>query len=331
MSFSNNTTHLGRARPTVTIAIPTRNRRGFLEKAIESALAAAGPGDQVVVSDNASTDNTASYLEKITDERLTVLRHEMDLGMVGNWNACLGAATGIYFLLLSDDDLLRESSISLLINALDCSEVAFAYGRTQVIDEAGLERTLGHSAPNRESGNDFIRELFGFNRSIYPCATLFRTKDLRAGGGYDYSFGPLADMGSWLGVWSSNPAKYVAFVSDVVASYRTHVNAISTSDLDQVIAGLAAVSSRFSTACGAEAVRGFDRLGAHSVASALRRRAHVSNYPLLAYICLLTLHFQLVLRYGTVDAYWRQALILHDPEAYERQKSQRAVTKGKQI
>lgn len=331
MSFSNITTHLGLARPTVTIAIPTRNRVGFLEKAIDSVLAAAGPTDQVVVSNNASTDSTASYLEKIADRRVTVISHKMDLSMVENWNACLDAATGEYFLLFSDDDLIRESSISLLVNALACSDVAFAYGRTQVIDEAGLERTLGHSAPTRESIQDFIREVFDFNRSVYPCASLFRTKDLRAAGGYDPSFGPLADIGAWLGVLSSNPSNYVAFVSDVVASYRTHLNAVSTTDLDQAIVGLAAVSLRFSKVCGMGAARGFDRLGSHLVSSALRRRAHVSNYPLLAYAGLVMLHFPLVMRYGSADAYWRQALILHNPEAYERRKRQRAETKAKKI
>lgn len=317
-------------RRSVTIAIPTRNRSGFLGAALESALAAAGPGDEIVVSDNASTDDTPRILAAINDTRVTVLRQHADLGMVGNWNACLAAARGDCFLLLSDDDLLRADAIAALVAALDDRSVAFVYGRTQVIDEAGRERTLGHPAPARETGPQFVGEWFAFNRSIYPCAALFRTDELRGAGGYGASFGPFADVGAWLGVWAANPGRHVAYVARIVAAYRTHDAALSTSGLDDGIAGIATLNARYGAACGAGADRGFARLGAHFVASALRRRATAARHPVFTYAGLVIRHLPLVMRYRSIEAFWRQAVILHDPAAYERRKRQRAADTGTQ-
>src|SRR5689334_22925382 len=115
-------------RASVTVAIPTRNRRALLPAAVESALAAAQPHDQVIVSDNASTDDTASYLSSLANARVTVLRQATDLGMVGNWNACLSAARGECFVLLSDDDLVERSALDTLVAPLADATVAVSYG-----------------------------------------------------------------------------------------------------------------------------------------------------------------------------------------------------------
>ena len=57
--------------PLVTIAIPTYNRAGsYLPVALGSALAQRYPRLEVLVADNASSDETASFVRGITDERL---------------------------------------------------------------------------------------------------------------------------------------------------------------------------------------------------------------------------------------------------------------------
>jgi hypothetical protein len=311
-------------RPTVTIAIPTRNRPGYLAAALESALAAAGPSDQVIVSDNASTDGTSAFLETIRDPRVTVLRQKTDLGMVGNWSACLAAAKGELFVLLSDDDLVERGAIDILAPMLADPAVAFAYGRSRVIDQDGKERTLGHSAPARESRADFLRAWFKYSRTIYPCATMMRTEELRAAGGYDRRFGPFADVGAWLGVWTKSPGRDVAFAPEIVASYRSHEAALSTGDLEGGIAGLRAMQSTFCDIEDVNAEPGFDAMAAHYVASALRRRAGGTSMPVVEYVGLMIRNAHLVVHNWGFDAYWRQVEILAGPASYEREKKQRA-------
>ena len=79
--------------PKVTIAIPTYNRAAYLEQAIGSALAQTYPHVEVIVSDNCSTDATAEFVSQIRDNRLVSLQQQTNLGMIGNWNACMERAT----------------------------------------------------------------------------------------------------------------------------------------------------------------------------------------------------------------------------------------------
>ncbi len=310
---------------TVTIGIPTRNRVEYLREAVRSALAAAGPDDQIVVSDNASTDATPAFLAGLTDPRVTVLRQRTDLGMVGNWNACLAAARGDHFLMLSDDDLLEPDAIRALSPPLLDRRVAFAYGRARVVDASGALRTLGHPGVVREDSRAFVRAWFRSRRTVYPCGLMMRRADLEEAGGFDAAFGPFADVGAWLGILSATPARDVVFVPDVVASYRVHDAALSTADLRPGIAGATELARRFAAAYLPDGPAGFARIRAHFVASALRRRARGCYLPTLAYLGLLVRHAPLVLRYRPLEPYARQVVILAAPRAYERRKRAQAA------
>lgn len=96
--------------PRITIVIPTFNRRALLEEAVRSALAQTWPDLEVLVSDNASDDGTEAAMAPFrADPRFRYHRQPTNLGMVGNWrSAVVDQATGDWFVILSDDDLLLE-------------------------------------------------------------------------------------------------------------------------------------------------------------------------------------------------------------------------------
>ena len=52
------------------------------------------PNIEVLVSDNASTDDTTKVLRELCDKRLRVMRQETNIGLLPNWNACVAAAKG---------------------------------------------------------------------------------------------------------------------------------------------------------------------------------------------------------------------------------------------
>jgi Glycosyl transferase family 2 len=108
------------------------------------------------------------------DDRIRYVRHPENLGMVGNWNALLRAATGRFFLLLSDDDLLAPDGIERLVAACVRPGVVFAYGPVYAIDAAGQVRDVyNRHGPPVEPGPDFIRAHLRDERHVWPAATLF--------------------------------------------------------------------------------------------------------------------------------------------------------------
>src|SRR4051812_35940589 len=84
------------ADPVVTIAIPTFNRAALLRGCVAAALAQSYQRFEVLVSDNASVDETAKILTEFDDQRLRVVKQERNIGLVPNWNACLAEARGDY-------------------------------------------------------------------------------------------------------------------------------------------------------------------------------------------------------------------------------------------
>jgi glycosyltransferase involved in cell wall biosynthesis len=89
-----------------SVLIPTRNGGEFLPDVLRSALSQNGDFE-VVVSDNANTDDTAQVLSSYADhERLVVVRSDKVLSVTENWMQALHAARGDYLLMIGDDDLL---------------------------------------------------------------------------------------------------------------------------------------------------------------------------------------------------------------------------------
>ena len=103
--------------PLITVAIPTCNRVGWLKDCIVSALAQSYQHFEVLVSDNASTDETPIYLETIFDLRLRVIRQKSNIGLLPNWNAMLGCSQGRLYCFC----FRRRPHCTLFFGAMRCA------------------------------------------------------------------------------------------------------------------------------------------------------------------------------------------------------------------
>lgn len=129
--------------PLVSVIIPTYQRGHTLSRAIGSALGQDYPSLEVVVSDNASTDNTSSVLEGFTgDKRLRVVRQPRNIGPVANWRAALDSASGDLIKVNWSDDWMEPHVVGHLVRALQRSErVGFAIVNQTIHHRSGVLRT----------------------------------------------------------------------------------------------------------------------------------------------------------------------------------------------
>lgn len=107
--------------PVLSICIPTRHRPSLLRRALASVVqtpAEYGPSVELIVSDNSDDDSS----EGIVKEALAgwagasrYVRNPAGLGMVGNFNRCVGLASGQYVLILHDDDHLMPGAVPALL------------------------------------------------------------------------------------------------------------------------------------------------------------------------------------------------------------------------
>jgi glycosyltransferase involved in cell wall biosynthesis len=108
----------------VSIGLPTFNRASSLRKAIESVLNQDYKNIELVISDNASSDQTQELCEEYEsrDTRVRYVRQPSNCGMTANFREVLEHATGEYFMWLSDDDWLGPSYISRCLRELEARE-----------------------------------------------------------------------------------------------------------------------------------------------------------------------------------------------------------------
>jgi glycosyltransferase involved in cell wall biosynthesis len=90
-----------------SVLLPTRNGGKFLRNCIESILSQEYDDFELVISDNANTDETPAIVEKYrTHPRVVTLRLDAPVPVTDNWNAALRASSGDYILMMGDDDFL---------------------------------------------------------------------------------------------------------------------------------------------------------------------------------------------------------------------------------
>ncbi len=88
------------------MAIATYNRAAMVREAVEAALAQSYAPYEIVVADDASTDETPQVLGRLAaiGRRVRVIRQAANSGGVGNWNAAMNASRGDLMAWCSDDD-----------------------------------------------------------------------------------------------------------------------------------------------------------------------------------------------------------------------------------
>ncbi len=114
-------------RPLFSIGIPTYNRSGLLRRSLTSALNQTYDNVEIIVSDNASTDDTEYVVREIGDGRVRYHRNESNLGMVSNFAKLVELAHGEYFSWLQDDDVLHKEFAERAARGLELTNRASLY------------------------------------------------------------------------------------------------------------------------------------------------------------------------------------------------------------
>ncbi len=167
--------------PTVSVAIPTFNRRATIERAVRSVLDQTYADLELVVSDDGSTDGTAELLAELAsgDERMRVVRQPANAGMVANIDAAGRLAHGDFVMLLADDDWLAPRCIELALEALEAdSSLVAAVGQVAYAGD-GIELPGGlvplTAADPRLRVRDYLAAVDGDHGNTWLYSLVRRT------------------------------------------------------------------------------------------------------------------------------------------------------------
>ena len=129
---------MDRVSPKVSVCIPVYNGSASIAESIASVLGQTFKDFRLIVCDNCSTDNTEEVVQSFHDPRLTYVRNEKNLGLVGNANRCLSLAEGEYICILHHDDVMLTENLELKVRLLDDNpEVGFVHSNIFWTDAEG--------------------------------------------------------------------------------------------------------------------------------------------------------------------------------------------------
>lgn len=210
--------------PLVTIAIPTFNRAALLKGCIQAALAQSYDKIEVLVSDNASLDDTGKVLAEFSDKRVRVLRQETNIGLIPNWNACLAAAQGEYIIFVSDDDRISPWFVERCVRVIGTQPhvpivVALTNCHLAAFGQTKPARTSRHTVSGLRNGPNVLLEFLSGKISVAICSVMMQTGTLRSRGGFPVDLPHAADVAAWAPLLLENE---IGFVNDACATLNLH-------------------------------------------------------------------------------------------------------------
>jgi glycosyltransferase involved in cell wall biosynthesis len=201
--------------PDVTVVIPTLDRPAMLRLAVHSALAQRGVRVDIVVVD----DGSAPRLNRDAwshDPRITVVRHDVTLGVATARNAGLARARGRWTAVLDDDDAWAPDKLRRQLLAMRDRQAGWAFtGSLAVSPQGQVVASLDPPPPD----DVYARVL---TRNAIPAGgsnVIAETALLRRLGGFDESLSHLDDWDMWIRL--AGEARAAAVAAPLVA-HRHH-------------------------------------------------------------------------------------------------------------
>ncbi len=195
----------------VSVIIPTYNRAAVVARAIKSVLAQDYAPIEIIVVDDASTDDTQRVVESLQDARIRYIVRSENRGAAAARNTGIRAARGAFIAFLDSDDEYLAGRLSAQVRAFEASDAAMGLVFVNYC-EIGKDRTV-RFPPEVRSG--YVKLGPDFPASICcnpPSAWMVRRSCLEAAGLFDEELWTMEDMDMFARLVRKAPAYYLAAI-----------------------------------------------------------------------------------------------------------------------
>ena len=162
--------------PLVSIGLPVYNGENYIEQCISSILSQTYKNIELIISDNASTDNTRKIVEEfqLNDPRIIISVNEINLGAQLNYDKTVHLAKGSFFKWMAHDDYIYPTFIEECVNLLlKKPELVYCQSLIEFTDDAlnsiGIHKGMSDQDMHSKSAHRF-RDLI---LKPHPCMDVF--------------------------------------------------------------------------------------------------------------------------------------------------------------
>lgn len=204
----------------ISVCIATFNGGKFIREQVMSVLPQLEEDDEIIVSDDGSTDDTITILESFRDPRICICQNEGRHGFIWNFENALMKASGDVFFLCDQDDIWKPNKVEVIKKQL--RQYDLVVHDAEMIDGEGcsLGKTYYSTMHHKK---DFVSNIW--RTRWLGCCMAFRREVLemclpfpRTIVAHDY----------WIGMLGMLKFRYF-FIDDILIYYRRHGNNTSSS------------------------------------------------------------------------------------------------------
>lgn len=197
----------------ISVCIATYNGELYIKQQIESILLEISEDDEIVISDDSSSDNTLKIIEAFQDKRIRIFKNQVFKNPIFNFEHAIKQATGDLIFLSDQDDVWLSGKVTAMLNALQEYDlvVSDAY-----ISDSNLNVIKDSYFEWRNSKAGVIKNLI--KNSYLGCCMAFKRKLLDVVLPFPKNI-PMHDM--WVGMMAELFFK-TGFIKEKLIIYRRH-------------------------------------------------------------------------------------------------------------
>ena len=202
----------------ISVCVATYNGAEYIEAQLQSILAQLSKKDEVIVSDDGSTDGTLDIIRGLHDKRIRILE-QPHVGVTRNFYAALDEAKGEYIFLADQDDVWLENKVSRCVECLRKYDLVVTDAKVTDAALKVVEESLFAVLKSREGlwKNWFACTFYGatmaFSRSVLEAARPYPSVKTIA---HDWWIGMVAEM-----------TGKVCFLPEAYVLYRRHMGTMT--------------------------------------------------------------------------------------------------------
>lgn len=162
----------------VSIIMPSYNTGKYIADSIKSVIAQTYTDWELIIVDDASTDNTDEVVQKFTEpaevnvSKIHYLKNDCNMGAAISRNRALREARGKWIAFLDSDDLWAPDKLEKQIAFMEKNSYAFSYTRYSEMDENGNPTGVTVGGPKR------ITKTGMFNYCWPGCLTVMYNREV---------------------------------------------------------------------------------------------------------------------------------------------------------
>lgn len=223
-------------QPLVSVCIPAYNSAAFIEETLVSVLAQSYRNIEILVGNNCSTDATGEVIDRLrqADARIVHVKHEQNLGYVGNLNRLFELSSGEFVAFFHADDvyhptLLEREMAVLRENSSVCAVFCKAKNFTSDVNAARrVKQRFLKPGTHMKQGNGYLwggleafLPIFLKQGNFIVCPSfLTRRSSFELAGPWSDSYVGPEDLNLWLRYLKHGLP--LAVVTDYLICYRKH-------------------------------------------------------------------------------------------------------------